>query len=115
VFVWRQAHIAGWLAPVGERSLLVIRPYLWPPNSRSTNSSTQDTACPCDFIDMFGESFEKIYSHMSSPQFMYHFSIEFLELATSCSELGGGETRNLHNAPLGTIIPTTSRFRLERK
>jgi hypothetical protein len=27
-FVWRQAHIAGWLAPVGERSLLVIRPYL---------------------------------------------------------------------------------------
>ena len=28
-FVWRQAHIAGWLATVGERSLLVIRPYIF--------------------------------------------------------------------------------------
>jgi len=27
---------------------------------------------------------------VSSPQIMYHFSIEFLELVASCSELGEG-------------------------
>mgnify|MGYP004282581167 CR=1 FL=1 len=30
------------------------------------------------------------YSHLSSPQIMYHFLIEFLELAVSCLGLGEG-------------------------
>ena len=33
-FVWRQAHIVGWLSTVGERSVLVIRPYLYRLNSQ---------------------------------------------------------------------------------
>ena len=28
-FVWRETHIVGWLATVGERSVLVIRPHLY--------------------------------------------------------------------------------------
>ena len=28
-FVWRETHIVGWLATVGERSLLVIHPYIF--------------------------------------------------------------------------------------
>ena len=39
-FVWRQAHIAGWLATVGERSLLVIRPYLYRLNRLSSLADT---------------------------------------------------------------------------
>jgi hypothetical protein len=39
-FVWRQALIAGWLATVGERSVLVIRPYLFMLNQLSSLSDT---------------------------------------------------------------------------
>ena len=41
-FVWRQAHIVGWLATVGERSALVIRPY---PCRLKELSSLADTIC----------------------------------------------------------------------
>ena len=39
-FVWRQAHIVGWLATVGERSVLVIRPYLYRLNRLSSLADT---------------------------------------------------------------------------
>ena len=46
-FVWRQAHIVGWLATVGERSVLVIRPYPCRLGRQSTNSPTMDWCCRC--------------------------------------------------------------------
>jgi len=39
-FVWRQAHIVGWLSTVGERSVLVIRPYLYRLNRLSSLADT---------------------------------------------------------------------------
>ena len=46
-FVWRETHIVGWLSTVGERSVLVIRPYLYRLNSQSNNSSTMAWCCRC--------------------------------------------------------------------
>ena len=37
-----------------------------------------------------GRSLESIGQGLSSPKIMYHFSIEFLELAVSCLGLGEG-------------------------
>ena len=39
-FVWRQARIVGWLSTVGERSVLVIRPYLYRLNRLSSLADT---------------------------------------------------------------------------
>ena len=41
---------------MGERSVLVIRPYLYRLNSQSTISSTMDLALPCHFIHIIGDN-----------------------------------------------------------
>jgi len=60
-FVWRQAHIAGWLSTVGERSVLAIRPYLYWLNQLSSLADAKGLPFfhpSFDiFIHIFGDSF----------------------------------------------------------
>ena len=51
---------------------------------------------------------------VSSPEIMYHFSIEFLELAVSCSGLGDGELKvgNIRDSSVETVIKSEAAKKL---
>jgi hypothetical protein len=72
-FVWRQAHIAGWLSTVGERSALVIRPYLYWLNQLFSLAGAMGLPffhLSFDiFIHIFGDSFWENYKYKSPSGF----------------------------------------------
>ena len=84
-FVQRQAHAAGWLTTVGERSGLAIRPYLCGLNSRPTGVSAMNLAFSCHFVHIFRDSFRENYRYKFP--LLFHYRGNHQNLSNLCGFL----------------------------
>ena len=79
-FVWRETHIVGWLSTVGERSVLVIRPYLCRLNQLFSLADTIGSPFfhPSFeiFIQISGDSFRENYRYKLSSGFPSRVTIK---------------------------------------
>ena len=87
-FVWRQAHIAGWLSTVCERSVLAIRPYLYWLNQLSSLADAKGLPFFHPSFDIFihisGGSFRENYRYKSSSGFAGRATIKISRIYRGC-------------------------------